>query len=296
MLDRLVAGDGAAEGEPLEGVVLGHLQGAVGAAGLLEGQEDGGPVQDLLDQGQALAGTAQALGRDLVEDQPGRVAGRIQGRERLAGHPGGRQVDEEEPQLATLPRQDQGMGGDTAVGNRDLGPRKAPALDGGTDRGAGEGARPFRSRQGTDDLAGGDPGQDSSLLGLGPGQHDRLSQHIDGGGEGDGGHGPAQFLCDDAELKPAQAQPAVFLRNGRAQPALSGHGLPEIWVPGRRGIVEDLAHPARGAVGLEEAPRLVLEKLLVLGEIEIHGLARLPAPVRHPVGKDHSLRPRTAED
>jgi len=138
--------------------------------------------------------------------------------------------------------------------------------------GFSEGARPLAGGEAADDLAGGDLRQPLGFLGIGAGQHDRLGQEIDGGGEGDWGQGSAQLLGDGGQFDVAKTEPAVGLGDRRAQPALLGHGLPQALVIGSGGIVQHAAHDGDVAAALEEPPRLAFEKFLIVGEVEIHGL------------------------
>jgi hypothetical protein len=128
----------------------------------------------------------------------------------------------------------------------------------------------FRGRQAADQLAGRDARQDGGLLGVAAVGHHGLGQDIDRRGEGDRRHGPAQLLGDGAQLHPPQAQAVVFLGNGRAQPALLGHGAPQSGVVALGRIVEHAAHHRGGTAGGEELARLVLQELLVVGIVEIH--------------------------
>ena len=271
MLHRLIAGDDPPEGVAAHGIVLGHLQTLVGAAGLFEGQQHGRPVEHLLHQGKAFSGLAQAAGRSAGEGQAGDVAGRVKAFEGLAlDEVGAGHVDQEQAGLAALVGQHHRDHRVRAVGDRDLGPAQLAVLDlAGQGRGVGD-AGAFGGGEAADPFAGRDLGQDKGLLLPRAGQHHRLGDEIDRRGEGDRGGDPAHLLGDGAELHVAQAQAAEFLGDRRAQPALLGHALPQLDVMGDVVVVEHLADRGAGAAGLHELARLVLEELLVVGIVEIH--------------------------
>ena len=67
-----------------------------------------------------------------------------------------------------------------------------------------------------------------------------------------------------------KAEAAKGFRNGGSQPPLLGHALPKGLVVGDRGVIQHDAHSRRGGAGVEELARLILQKLLVVGKIEIH--------------------------
>ena len=151
-----------------------------------------------------------------------------------------------------------------------LGSGQLAALDACLDLAFGKGAGPFGGGEAADDLARRDLRQPFCLLRIGAGQHQRFGGEIDGGGERDRRQRPAEFLGDDAQLRAAEAQAAMLLGNARAEPTLFGNRRPQAGVVSFRIVVEHAPHHRNRAPGFEEPPRLALERLLIVGEIEIH--------------------------
>ena len=74
VLDGLERGDGAPEGEAPQRVLAGHVERGLGAAHLLEGDQDGGAVEDALGQRPAFAGRAERLGGGALEARCARAS------------------------------------------------------------------------------------------------------------------------------------------------------------------------------------------------------------------------------
>ncbi len=106
---------------------------------------------------------------------------------------------------------------------------------------------------------------------------------------------PAQFLAQHRDLDRAQPYAAAFLGDLDPEPALLDHGLPQ------RAIERCIArrvrtHPFRRRKAVEQLPRAVPERELVVGELEVHGarswhrlLAQCITPMRKSV--DSTLSP-----
>ena len=156
------------------------------------------------------------------------------------------------------------MGGYVAVGDRQLGSAQLATGDAGLQGRGLKDAGTLGGGDAANHLAGGDLRQQGGLLVVRAGQHHRLGQEIDRGGERDRRHGAAEFLGDHAEFQVPQAEAAMFFRDRRAQPALPGHGLPEGGVIGDLVVVQHLPHLGGRSVGIEELARLVLQELLVV--------------------------------
>ncbi len=92
---------------------------------------------------------------------------------------------------------------------------------------------------------------------------------------------PAQFLGQRAKLDIAQPQPAIFLRNRRAAPALLADPRPQRRIVAPRRIVEHAPRHRQWRDIGEEPPRFVLEGLLVVGVIEVHAALRLKLAITH---------------
>ena len=167
-------------------------------------------------------------------------------------------------------REHDGVVGIHAVDHRDLGARKLAALEAGADGFRRHRAHAFGAREGSDQLAFRDLGQELRLLVFAAGREQRFREQIHRRGERHGRQHPAQFLGHDAKLQIAEAEPAVILGDGGAQPAHFGHALPQ------RAVMAVLAfeHAADHLVGAflgEELAGLVAEHLLIVGKVEIHG-------------------------
>ena len=271
MLDRLIARDGAAKGIAVHGVVLRHFQAAVRTAQLLEGQEDGGAVKHRFGQGKAFACIAQTLSGSTAEADLGNAARGIKGLEGLARDASARQLDQEQARLAAFIGQHHRQIGNVAIGDRDLHTGQLAADNIGLQVGRIDHAWTFRGRESANQFASRDLRQPLSLLGVRTGQHQGFSEEIDRRGEGDRGAGAAQLFGNGAKLNPAKTKATMFFRDSGAQPALSPNAFPQIGVIGQFGIVQHLAHMGRGTVAIEELARLVLQKFLIVGIIEIHG-------------------------
>ena len=73
-------------------------------------------------------------------------------------------------------------------------------------------------------------------------------------------------------LDPSEADATLGLGYRHRAPALIGHGGPELGVVGLA-AVEMGAHLGRARVAVEQVPRALLQRSLVGGQIEIHGVA-----------------------
>ena len=219
MLDGLEGADGAAEGVPVEDLLAGEVERALGGAELLECLEDRAPVEDPAEEAPAVPVSAgERLGRGGIEREAGRGARRV---DRLLRRPGDPfEVREgEDGAVRAVPREHEGEVRGGSVRSTDLGPRKRPAgaescphvhrPDDAARLGEGEGPDPVPVRE---------AGEVAVLLLLGPGDEDRL-RHRRRGDEGDRGEGPAKLLRDEDELSVAEAGPAPRLRDDRPEPA-----------------------------------------------------------------------------
>ena len=85
------------------------------------------------------------------------------------------------------------------------------------------------------DLARDHPGEPAGLeIGTAPAPQGKCAED-EGGPEGDGGHGPALLLEDEADLGETEAGAAVDLGDGQAEKVRPGQRGPELVVaPGRR--------------------------------------------------------------
>src|SRR5262245_41712196 len=69
VLDRLERRDRTAESEAAQGVLAGHVEGGLSAAHLLEGEEDGGAIEDAPGQRPALGAPAEGLDGGALEGE-----------------------------------------------------------------------------------------------------------------------------------------------------------------------------------------------------------------------------------
>ena len=86
-----------------------------------------------------------------------------------------------------------------------------------------------------------------------------------------------ELLAEHRDLDRPEPDPAALGRRLDTEPALVGHRRPE------RGVVRGSAagvrtHPGRGREPVEELPRAVAERQLIVGEVEVHGGASLASP------------------
>ena len=271
MLDRLVAADRAAEGVPVLGIVIRHLEADRGAAELFEGEQHGHPVQQLGVQRVAVALAAEAFGRRRVKMDLSMAAGRIDRLQRLARDALGRQVDQHQRHTLAFLGQHDRMGRDVAVGDGDLHAGQRLAVECGAQGSGVRIARAFGSGIGADHVAGGDLRQDGGFLLLAAAQLHRFGQVIGGRGERDGRNRAAHLFGQHAHLQHAEAQPAMLFRNGGAEPAHFDDLFPEVGMVGELVVVQHLADFRCRAFGRQELPGFTGEVFLVFGEIKIHG-------------------------
>ena len=100
MLDGLEGADGAAEGVPVEELLAGEVERSLGGAELLEGLEDGAPVEDPAKEVPAVPVSVTAderFGRRGVEREAGRGARRVDRLLRRPGDPFQLREGEDEP-------------------------------------------------------------------------------------------------------------------------------------------------------------------------------------------------------
>ena len=167
-----------------------------------------------------------------------------------------------------------------AVGHRHLLAVEAAAAEGRADV-----ARPGRLRalgdgQRADRLARRQQRQPLLLLRLGAGKLQRLGRQHDRRVERHRRGGAADLLGDDAELERREAEPAELFGDADARHAEIDEALPDLLGVGLV-AVEHAAHDLGRALVGEEFANLLLEQLLVVGEIEVHDgrtLASKPGP------------------
>ena len=166
-----------------------------------------------------------------------------------------------------------------AVGHRHLLAVEAAAAEGRADvarlgrlRALGDGER-------ADRLARRELRQPFLLLRVGARELQRLGRQHDRRVERHRRRGAADLLGDDAELERRQARAAVLLGDADARHAEIDEALPDLVGMGFV-AVEHAPHDFGRALVGEEFANLLLEQLLVVGEIEVHDgptLASRPA-------------------
>ena len=107
------------------------------------------------------------------------------------------------------------------------------------------------------------------LLRVGARELQRFGRQHDRGVERHRRRGAADLLGDDADLERRQAHAAICLGNADARHAEIDEALPDIVGMGF-GAVEHAPHDFGRALVGEEFANLLLEQLLVVGEIEVH--------------------------
>src|SRR5437660_337372 len=112
----------------------------------------------------------------------------------------------------------------------------------------------------------------------------------DGRGEGPGGDHPPQLLQHHGQLDVAQTQPTGVGGHGQGLPVEGHHLLPQ--GPDRRPLLDHVPHQADGAVPLQHRAHAGPEGLLIVGELEVHGLAS-PQPQPGPAWAAASARSRS---
>ena len=163
---------------------------------------------------------------------------------------------------------------DVAVGHRHFLAVQPAATEGRRDSTRLGRLRAFGNGERADRLAFGEQWQPLLLLGLRARELDRLGRKHDRAVERYWSRGAADFLGDHTEFERREAEPAVGLGNAGRRDAQVDQALPDLVGEGLV-AVEDAAHHFRGALVGEEFAHLLLEELLVVGEIEVHDGRRL---------------------
>jgi len=199
------------------------------------------------------------------------AAGRIDRLQRLARDATGRQVDQHQRNTLAIPGQHDRMGRDVAVGDRDLHAGQRLAVECGAQGSGVRIARALGGGIGADHVAGGDLRQDGGFLFLAAAELHRFGQVIGGRGKRHRRYRAAHLFGQHAHFQHAEAQPAMFFRNGSAEPAHFHDLFPEVSVVGELVVVQHLADFRCRAFGRQELPGLTGKVFLVFGEIKIHG-------------------------
>ena len=203
---------------------------ACDAADLFEGDQHGGAIEHAFGEIPAFAGLADALGGGLGEGEAGVAARGIERLQRFALHGGLGQIDQHEREAGAFAGEDDGVGGDVAIGDRDLHAGEFRAVELRFDGGGRGRAGAFGDGEGADDGAIDDAGQDFGLLLGGAGGEQGFGEEVERGRERDRGDGAADLFGEDAQFEAAEAEAAVFFRNGDAEPALCGDRFPQIGI------------------------------------------------------------------
>ena len=273
VLDRLVGADGAAEGLALQGVVARHPHRRFGAAHLGEGEVDRGRVVETLERAPALAFRAQKLGGGVLEGELGMLACRIDGLDALLGHGRLLEIDQHQRHGAiALPAgvgQHDREGRGLAVGHRHLLAVEPAAAEGRADAARLGRLRALGDGERADRLAGRQRGQPLLLLRVRARELQRLGRQHDRRVERHRRRRASHFLGDDAELERREAEPAVLFGNAGRRHAELDEALPDL-VGMSLVAVQHATHDLGRALVGEELTDLLLEQLLVVGEIEVH--------------------------
>jgi hypothetical protein len=168
-------------------------------------------------------------------------------------------------------RGDHGKIRNRTIGNRLLHPVQGAAVRGQLDRFRRWISRALEQRQRTDGFAGSDLRQPFLFLCIRARQQQRFGGEVDGRRERHRRQRAADFLRDHAKLEMAGTRAAELFGNRDTEKTHLGEALPQFLVVGRL-AVEHHAHRFRRAPLGEILPRLIAELLLVVGEIEVHGL------------------------
>ena len=284
VLDRLERADLAPEGEALQGVVACHFQRPVGAAELLEGGQHRCAVQHVRDDAVPFTGRAERFGGGGREADRGVVAGGVDRGHGFACDAGAGEIDDMQALAVAGAGGDHGEIGDGAIGHRGLGAGQGSGGDLGLDRARRDGAGAFGIGEGADPFPRRQLRQVLPLLCLAAGRHQQLGGEIDGRGYRHRGQRAPEFLGDHALLQMADAEAAIFLGDGGAEPAEPGHVAPDRCVEAGLALEHGPYRGRRAFIG-EEPAGLLLELLLVFGEIEIHGFAPRGLALRLPMGR-----------
>ena len=86
---------------------------------------------------------------------------------------------------------------------------------------------------------------------------------------GAGAEHPAELLAHHGQLDEAEPEAAVGLGDRQRGPVELGHPAPQLL--GVLVLLDDTAHERDGALALEHGAHRLLQRLLVLGEFELHG-------------------------
>ena len=172
------------------------------------------------------------------------------------------------------------MGGNAAIGDRDLGAGNGGAVKCGLQVYRVRMAGAFAGGVAADDLTGDDARENVVLLFVGTGQFHRFGEVIGRGREGDRRQDAAHLFGQHAHFQHAEAEPALFFGNGCAEPAHLHDLLPERFAIVLGIVVQHVAHHRNGALGFEEFPCLAGKEFLVFGEIEVHELRASLRPFR----------------
>ncbi len=202
----------------------------------------------------------------------------IEGLHNLARDTGAGKVDQHQRGARPFPGQNNRVGCDVTIGDRDLGARERLAVKDRGEVGRVRMARAFAGGIGADHFTGGDLRQDGGFLAVAAGKLHRFGEVVGGGGEGDRGNRAAHLFCQNAHLQHAEAKAAMLFRDRGAKPPHLDDLAPQFLVIGDLVIVEDLADFPRRAGLREEFAGLVGEEFLVFGKIEIHGASGSQSP------------------
>ncbi|MCY1419259.1 hypothetical protein D9M71_348430 [compost metagenome] len=277
MLDRLEAGDAAAELLALADVGEGQVEGALGGAGLLAGESDGGDLQDLVEQGFASVVGVQAVpggDRHLVQLDARAAAGLVEGRQRLAEDAGLVGGHGEQAHFAGVVagRDDQQVGAG-AVEHCFIYTVEAPAV--AVTRGAWlfggvPAVAALAEGEGGGEAAGGQFRQPVLAQRLVVAQQQRRGGQAGAGEERRAEQVVTHLFEQDHLLDEAQAHAAVLLGNHQPRPAqLLGDLPPQLSVEALR-AGHGGAHGRRIGGGGEKARRALLDHQLFVTQREVH--------------------------
>ena len=225
MLDRLETADLAAERHAFQCIVTAHLQRAIRAADLLEGDQNGRTIKQDLEVRPAFAALSEPFGGGIVEGEMRLPAGRIDRVDGAAGNGVLRQIDEHEAKRVAFLRQHDCYVGDIAVEDRRLTSIQHAVGEGGPDRLLRQ-PLPFGGGEAADRRAGGDLWQPFALLLRVAERLDGLGRKVDRREDRQRRKGAAKLLRDGAELEIAKAETAMLLRNRDPEKAHFGNAVP----------------------------------------------------------------------
>ena len=165
--------------------------------------------------------------------------------------------------------QHDGEGRGLAVGHRQLLAVEPAAAEGRADAARLGRLRAFGDGERADRLAGRQLGQPLLLLRVRARELQRLGGQHDRRVERHRCRGASHFLRDDAKLERRQPEPAVLFGNAGRRHAELDEALPDL-VGMSFVAVQHATHDLGRALVGEELTDLLLEQLLVVGEIEVH--------------------------